>query len=141
MATRQPVFTLQWSPDFSVGVERFDAQHEKYFLIVQKLYDAIRFRAPRARVGEILGELYAYSVSHMTDEEDVLEEYGFPRLQEHRAEHRKFRRNVRSYMDEFDAGNTAIAVSVFQFLQDWLHTHLSEMDGRYTEFLHARGVK
>ncbi len=141
MASTKPDLILQWSDEHSVGVQRFDAQHEKYFLIVQKLYDALRFRAPRARIGEILGELYAYSVSHMTDEEDVLSEYEFPDLEKHKHAHREFRRKIRSYMDDFDSGNTAIALSVFQFLEEWLQIHLCQEDKHYTEFLNKRGLR
>lgn len=139
--TSTPELILHWKKEFTVGVERFDTQHEKYFLFIEKLYDALRFQWHRGVIGELLGELYAYSVSHMTDEEDLLEQYEYPELIEHRQGHREFRRRIREYMDDFESGNTAIAVSVLQFLQDWMKGHLFETDRKYTEFLHSRGVR
>lgn len=140
MATAQLKLVLGWSEQFSVGVEQFDREHEKLFFLVGSLYDSIRTGANRTAVGALLGDLYAYSVGHMTHEEDILEEYGFPDLAAHRTEHKHFRKQLRDYMDEFDAGRTAIAVSLLQFLQDWLKMHMQGTDRQYVNFLHSKSV-
>lgn len=141
MATVQAKLVLEWSQEDSVGVMVLDSEHEKFFQLTQKLYDAIRIGSSRGVIGALLGELYAYSVSHMTHEEDILELHSFPELEAHRAEHKHFRKKVREYMDEFDAGRTAIALSLLKFLQEWFKTHIHETDQRYVQFLKEKGVR
>ena len=141
MATSQLKLVLEWSEQYSVGVEQIDREHEKFFFLVGKLYDAIRTGANRVAVGALLGDLYAYSVCHMTHEEDILETNGFPDIAAHRTEHKHFRKQLRAYMDEFDAGRTAISLSLFQFLQDWFGTHLNSTDRQYIDFLHSKGIR
>ena len=131
MSTTQAKLVLEWCPEYSVRHEQLDSEHQRFFQLVRNLYEAIRVSASRAVIGAILGELYAYSVSHMTHEEDILEECGYPELASHRAEHKQFRKKIRDYMDEFESGNTAIALSLLQFLQDWLRDHLVGADQRY----------
>lgn len=141
MASAQPTLMLHWTGDCSVGIERFDLQHQKFFILVERLYNALRFRGQRAAIGELLGEFYAYSVSHMTDEEDLMQEHGYPQLDQHRTSHLEFRRRVREYMHDFDSGNTAIAVSVLQFTQEWLQKHLLEEDRLYIEFFRSKAIR
>jgi hemerythrin len=132
---------LHWTKESSVGISRFNEQHKRLYLLVEKLYQNLQNPGERTLLGELLGELYAYSVSHMTDEEDVLEYFNFPELQSHKNEHREFKKRIREYMDDFDSGNTAIATSIFAFLQEWLSGHMLGTDRHYTHFLHRRGVE
>lgn len=141
MVSAPPPLLLHWNEESSVGISRFDEQHKKLYSLVDKLYQRLQNSGSRVVLGELLGELYAYSVSHMTDEEDVLEYFNFPGLKDHREEHRNFRKRVREYMDDFDSGNTAIASSLFVFLQEWLTGHMQSVDRQYTDFLHQRGIK
>ena len=141
MATARAVIVLQWSEEYSVGIEKFDEEHRHYFSLLQKLYMAVRKKSNRAVIGVVLGELYAYSVSHMTEEEDLLEYFKFPELEAHREEHRSFRRAVRGYMMDFDSGNTAIALSLFVYMQQWLLSHIASCDRKYTSFLHRQGIE
>ena len=140
MATARAVIVLQWSEEYSVGIEKFDEEHKNYFLLLEILYRSIRSNSDRRVVGEILGELYSYSVVHMMDEEDLLEYFKFPGLARHREEHRSFRQKVREYMADFDSGNTAIALSIFVFMQEWLTDHIAGCDKEYSNFLHRQGV-
>jgi hemerythrin-like metal-binding protein len=91
-------------------------------------------------LGALLGELYAYAARHMTHEEDVLEQHKYPELESHRLEHQEFRRRLREYMEDLDSGRTPIALSLMQFLQEWLESHMDEVDRQYVEFLKAKGV-
>jgi hemerythrin-like metal-binding protein len=141
VATAQTLVVLQWSEEYSVGIERFDGQHRNYFVLLEKLYRAIQQNRGRVVIGEILGELYSYSAVHMKDEEDLLEYFKFPGLEKHREEHRRFRRQVREYMADFDNGNTAIALSLFVFMQKWLMDHMAGCDREYTSFLRRQGVE
>ncbi len=140
MAISQPNLVLDWSVDHAVGIAQFDAEHQVFFRLVRKLYEAMKNGTNRATVGALLGEIYTYSATHMTHEEEVLERCGFPQLEEHRSEHAQFRARLREYMDQYDRERSPVALSLLQFLQEWLDRHLKQFDSRYAEFLHAKGM-
>lgn len=141
MPTAQTRLVLNWTPEYSVHVGEIDHEHQKFFQLSKNLYSAISARSSRAVIGALLGELYAYSAHHMTHEEEILERFDYPELQAHRDEHKKFREKIRDFMDEFDAGRDAIALSLLQFVQEWLHSHMENVDRRYADFLRSRGVQ
>ena len=141
MPTAQAKLVLEWTPEYSVHVAQLDHEHQRFFQLSKNLYAAITTHSSRAVIGALLGELYAYSVQHMTHEEEILESFAYPELESHRNEHKDFRERVRDFMNEFDAGRDAIALSLLQFLQEWLHTHIQDVDQRYAGFLRSKGVQ
>ena len=141
MSTSQPRLVLQWHPEHSVGVAQLDNEHQKFFRLMRNLYDAMKMAANKTVIGALLGELYAYSATHMTHEEEILQKNNYPELEEHRREHLLFRERIRTYMDEFDSRHGTISLSLLQFLQEWLGNHIVTVDQRYVEFLRSKGVR
>lgn len=141
MSSAQFRLSLEWSAEYSVGVARLDKEHQRFFELGRNLYDSVSSGASRSVTGALLGELFAYAVSHMTHEEDILEEHGYPELDAHRREHKLFRKQVREFMEEFDSGRTAMCVSLLNFMREWQKSHLEGFDQKYVEFLRAKGVQ
>ncbi len=141
MSQIQEQLGLQWSPQYSVGVAQLDSEHQRFFELSRNLYEAMAAGASRSATGILLGQLFAYGVSHMTHEEDILEEHGYPELEAHRREHKLFRKQVRDFIEEFDSGRSAMAVTLLRFLHNWQKSHLEEVDQRYVSFLRAKGVQ
>lgn len=140
MSKVQEQLGLEWSAQHSVGVAELDREHQRFFELARNLYDAMSEGASHTATGVLLGELFAYGVSHMTHEEDILEEYGYPELEMHRREHKLFRKQVREFIEEFDSGRTAMTVTLLRFLHNWQKSHLEEVDQRYVSFLRAKGA-
>lgn len=141
MPTAQARLVLDWTPEYSVRVAQLDVEHQKFFQLIKNLYSAITMHSSRAVIGALLGEIYAYSVGHMAHEEEILDRFAYPELEPHHEEHKRFREKIRGFMEEFDEGRDAIALSLLQFLQEWLDTHIHNVDQRYVDFLQSKGLK
>jgi hemerythrin-like metal-binding protein len=90
--------------------------------------------------GEILHRLIDYTVHHFSAEEKLMEKHNYPGLVAHRAEHKALTAKVMEFQNDFDAGNTTIAVQLMTFLQDWLRNHILSVDQRYSDVLNTKGV-
>ncbi len=87
---------LNWTPEFSVGVNEFDEQHQQLMAIMNKLftlYTEKKFSS--TDVGPIFKELNDYADMHFSTEEHYFDVYNYPKKAEHTAMHDAHRRKVR----------------------------------------------
>jgi len=59
---------VEWDDAFSVGIEKIDEQHKKFFSIINRVYDTIQVVQNR-RIGSILKDLQEYVMHHFLTEE------------------------------------------------------------------------
>jgi len=70
----------------------------------------------------------------------VLQAHAYPGLEVHKAEHRKFIHNVKSFQRDFLAGRTMPTIDIMVFLRNWFSNHTQGTDQRYAPFLRGRGI-
>ena len=75
--------------------------------------------------------LAAYSVEHFQTEERYMEQFAYPELGEHRAEHERFVRKVGYFRRGLAIGKRDVEHEVLDFLSDWLGHHIHDVDRRY----------
>jgi hemerythrin len=131
---------FQWSASYSVKVEEMDDQHKKLFEIIRELYAAMRAGHGKDVMGEVLRRLIDYTVLHFKAEEKLMEKNGYPALAAHRAEHKALTDKVVTYKRNFDSGTAAMSLELMTFLQDWLQSHIKNVDQKYGDFMNAAGV-
>jgi len=51
---------IEWSDEFSVGVERYDGQHKRLIALLNELHEGMRARQGKEAVGRVLDGLVAY---------------------------------------------------------------------------------
>jgi hemerythrin len=132
--------TLEWTPALAVGVEPIDAQHQELFRRAEQLIAALR-AGDRGEVVPVLAYLEDYAVHHFAMEERLMREVGYPGLAEHVAAHEGFRAEYVEMARRFArTGPTAyVALTVHNWLSDWLRKHLGGLDLELGKFLAARG--
>jgi hemerythrin len=131
---------IQWTPEFSVGVEKFDEQHKKLFSLINELHGAIQQgRGPETLQG-VLSSLADYVKTHFTEEEALMEKYRFPHLSAHRSEHKKLAAQVAKLQVWRKTSDTLLSPVVMEFLLNWLSNHIQKTDMRYKPFLNDLGV-
>jgi hemerythrin len=131
---------ITWDKSYSVSVKRCDEQHQKLFVLMNELHDAMRVGAGGAVVRKVVGELNDYTISHFAAEEALLERYGYPALDQHREEHQKFIARVNKFRDDLDQGGGTSSVAVLEFLKDWLARHIKQTDRKYSAHLNQNGI-
>ena len=124
---------LQWRPEFMVGVEEVDIQHQQLFAMLSRLGVAIERQADHDDLLEILDGLVAYLKEHFSCEEALLKSH--PGWEEHHRQHWRFTEKVLKFLRDFGRtegrGNNGLAREIYDFLCGWLQEHIVVMDRRY----------
>ncbi len=126
---------VTWKNEYSVGESFLDAQHKGLFEIVDRLYSAMNSGKGNEITGSILLELERYSIFHFTEEEKFMNQVGFPNLENHKAEHRKFIEEVSAFKSDMKEGKIGISYNLLKFLEDWLIAHIQNSDAEYCRFI------
>ena len=71
---------IEWSDEFSVGIQEIDEQHKVLVGLLNQLHQAIREHHGRATSREILGRLAEYTRTHFLLEESLMRLTHYPGL-------------------------------------------------------------
>lgn len=130
---------IQWTPALAIGVPEIDAQHQELFRRADELIVALR-GGDRSAVSPVVRFLAEYAKEHFASEERFMQEIGYPGLEAHRMAHEAFRDQLAELAADFQRkGPTAlVALSVHNWLSDWLRRHVSGLDVEIGRFAEAR---
>jgi hemerythrin-like metal-binding protein len=126
---------LDWNDTLLIGVAEMDQQHQRWIDIINKLYDAMRQGKGDDVKRSILDELLAYTKVHFSAEERLMQEYGYPQLNEHRQLHESFTAEIVRFKAKLQAGRTVASVTLGSFLKGWLIKHVTQIDKKYGQFI------
>jgi hemerythrin len=129
---------MKWDRSFSVGVNEMDAQHQKWFSIINRLHDAMMTGKGRQMQETILAEMVGYTRTHFANEEALLKTRGYPKLVEHQQKHVVFTQQVQALEAKLLAGSSVLTVDVMDFLKNWLNNHILAVDTQYGDWLRRR---
>ena len=131
---------MTWNPRYSVGIGVLDQQHIALFAILNDLYDAMKKGQAQTVTGPLLRKLAEYTHSHFSAEEAMMVSTRYPGLTAHRTKHRDLMKQVEAFRARFDRGDIMLGVDMFNFLRDWLTTHIQKEDKEYGPWLSEHGV-
>ncbi|CAK0765350.1 Bacteriohemerythrin [Azospirillaceae bacterium] len=133
---------IEWTPELSVGIKRFDNEHKLIVEMINKLFDAFQNGRGQEAVHDILDQLVDYMRNHTSGEEFLLERHQYPNLLAHRTEHGQMSDQIRAFQQRFENGGDATTcIDLLKFLKTWLTNHIQGCDKQYSNFLHERGVR
>jgi hemerythrin len=132
--------TIEWRPDYSVLVSKFDEQHKKLINLINDLHTAMKEGEGQVMLGGIFRSLADYTRDHFAEEEKLMEANGYPELSRHKAAHDHLLKRVRQLQKEFVDGNGILSINVLNFLMDWLVTHIQGEDKKYGRFFNEKGI-
>jgi hemerythrin len=132
---------MTWKPEYIVGVQSFDSQHQKLIALINDLHDARAQGRGAAATGTILAELIDCTVTHFSAEERAFAAAAYPEIANHKALHAHLVRKVRALKEQVDGGNGSLSAETSQFLKDWLANHILQVDKRYGPYLNSHGIQ
>lgn len=122
---------LQWSDDFSVGVNSIDHEHRELISLINEICHALEAEStePVDREG-LLGDLFATISAHFALEEKLMRDQHYDRFQEHKTDHEKLLDELREIMDNhMDTGHDS-AAKLVKTLGGWFSVHFKTEDAR-----------
>ena len=126
---------ISWKPEYSVGIEELDTQHQKMFEILNVLNDAVEAGDDVEADFFTVRLLRYYSEYHFNSEEQLMEKYHYLGLDEHKEEHEKFKAHVYGLKKEFPDDKILLASRLKEFVQEWVIEHILGTDKKYSSFL------
>jgi len=130
---------IRWQPEYSVKIEVLDRQHKEIF----KLYEELCLGLERKRQMDVsfaIIKLDVYALYHFASEEQLLEKFGYPGLEEQKKEHEAFTEQVKLFKERYGAGDRKLLGEMKEWLEHWITSHIRELDSRYGAFLNQKGV-
>lgn len=126
---------MKWDSRYSVGVGAMDAQHQKWFDILNRLHEAMLAGKAKDAQQSILQEMVSYTRNHFLQEEIMLKNKQYPVLSAHQQLHAAFTRKVQGLEAQVPSGESVLSADVMQFLKDWLQQHILQEDTKYGAWL------
>jgi hemerythrin len=136
-----PSSRLTWRPEYSVGIEDIDAQHQELFRRAGLFIESLR-RQSRQEIGVLLSFLRFYTVTHFGTEEAWMREAGYPGTNQHVKLHDRFIKDILalSKQHEKKGGPGLEPAGVSAWLEQWLTDHVTQVDTDLARHLKASGV-
>ena len=131
---------MTWNKQYSVGVATMDDQHSVLFRILNDLYDAMKKGEAQTVTGPLLRNLVDYTRRHFASEEAIMATAAYPGLTAHRIKHRDLIKQVDAFVARFERGDVTLSIDLFNFLRDWLTTHIQKEDKEYGPWMSTHGV-
>lgn len=132
---------IKWNSSFSVGVAEIDRQHQDLVRYINTLYSALKQGKGQEILYETIMNLIGYTKLHFATEEKYFNQFGYPDSAAHKKEHQFLIKEVMTFKEKLDNGQTAVSVKLIDFLKDWLLNHISETDKQYGPFFNRHGLK
>ena len=119
---------INWSEEYSVGINEIDTQHKRLVELINKLHDAMSQGKSREIASEILSDLTNYTQTHFKFEEEKFAKYNYEHRLIHELEHKKFVDKITEFKTDFENGKALISIELMNFLKDWLINHIKVSD-------------
>lgn len=127
---------ITWTAaQYGTDVAFADAEHQKLFDLLNKLYDEATGGSDRATIGASLDALIAYVVEHFGHEEKEMIAKGYAGYDAHKAEHVAFVGIAADLQKKFHAGEADVTVEVGELVKGWLDKHIPTFDRGYSAAL------
>ncbi len=124
----------------TVGVRAMDDQHGILMDALNELRLAVVRGSGQERVSELLDRLIEFTRMHFWNEEQLMEKYGFPGLDEHRAEHQRILAQILQSAHRVQQSEEMRMRPLLCFLRESYAGHIEGMDQEYGPWLNERGV-
>ena len=129
---------ITWEEAYAIGHDGIDGQHKEWLAILNELHqqlmenDADSLKESRQQA---LDRILLYCEQHFVYEEGLMEEMGYPQLQEHRQIHQRFVRRISDLMTEGRDGQQVLNSQLMKIIRNWLFEHIAREDKKNQHFL------
>ncbi|MBF0282950.1 MAG: hemerythrin family protein [Magnetococcales bacterium] len=132
---------ITWNASLSCGVTDIDEDHKKLVSMINRLGGAVLSADPQEVLQEILRELVQYVVFHFDREEEYMQEYDYPRFEQHQAQHRQLLDQAQEFVELLGSRPTQeLWQQLGDTLRAWLVVHIEGEDHELGAFLVNQGL-
>lgn len=122
---------IEWKPEYSVGVESIDKQHQLLVSMIAHLNEAMLEGRTRQIIEPLFTALHRYTQFHFEFEEQLLQSTGYAEFEPHRASHLALLNDLKELEAKYVQGSLTAGAPLMQFLRQWLIGHICHKDKEY----------
>ncbi len=135
-----PVMT--WKDEYSVGIKTIDDEHKRLVSMINMAYDAGTHEKRTGELKQLVGEMLQYTMTHFSNEEELMSKYGYPDSTAHTDEHDNFMAEAGGASNSLGSDDHNLDVQqMFEFLTEWLQSHILDTDMKFGHFLNEKGME
>ena len=132
---------IEWTESFSVGVALFDEQHRRLIAMLNRMIADPAADTRSETVADVLTDMTQYAQEHFKAEEDLMQAYGYPHLDEHKQQHLEFQEKAARLCFATVKGQASVPSELLAYLQNWLTRHILQTDMAFKPFFEQKGVR
>jgi hemerythrin len=121
---------LEWKPEYSVGNNAIDHEHEQMINQINALYDKLSKPTDIETVEAVLGEIHADISAHFALEERLMREANYVEYIDHKEDHEDLLDQIHDLIDGFYQDPEAGQELLKSHLSNWFGRHFSSFDAR-----------
>jgi hemerythrin len=131
---------LQWTREFSVGVDEIDSHHKELFNRINNLDSAMKQGRAKEEVIRLIEFLDEYAIIHFGTEEKYMTDHGYPGYALHKSKHDWFKKEFADIRAKLDAGGVTPDLIVLSnnLLITWFSNHIRTIDMLLGSFLKSK---
>lgn len=120
-----------WKEEFTVNHPIMDDDHKKLVHMISVLYEAMKSGKSKEIIEQHLMSMDSYAKEHLQREEKYLMFINYPDYTMHKEQHQVFLQKVSEFTVNYKSGNTALAIELLPFLNQWFMNHIMKVDKKY----------
>jgi len=126
---------LSWSNQYLIGNFTIDTEHKELFRLINAFHDHWIEKRDHKDIARVLNQLVVYTQMHFQHEEGIMEEAGYPRLEEHQAIHEAMVDTIFKLHQSIETKNSHLEMDTMKFVRAWLVEHILQNDYLFRDFL------
>ena len=130
-----------------VGISALNKQHLRLASYAMEFNQLVEELATRdmdkkdwKHVDALFSRIMLFVATHFRDEEDMMQEHGFPGLKHHQKLHNKYIDEMAKVQSQINNRKVAFSDKMSNLLWDFLYAHINNEDSQYGEFYREKGI-
>jgi len=132
---------IEWSEEYSVGVENLDSQHKKIIDYINILVEIRNISVASEAYHDILKLLMDYAKEHLDYEEKLLKENGYHGYENHSEFHSNYLERVTLLSMDAVEHIESSKDELLNYLTSWWKEHILVEDMKFKPFFEEKGIK
>ena len=122
---------------YHFGIKEIDQDHDKLFIIIEKLKTAIGNHQEGPVLEEVFYQLLDYAQPHFLQEETLFSQYNYPMADEHKLHHQELIQRLINCIPKINTHecDEILAQEMVTFLDSWAAHHMTHVEPTFIELI------
>jgi len=125
---------LEWDECYRTGDAQLDSEHMAFMDLLNTYYAKMMAGEGASVIADTLVKFADMSKEHMIHEESLMDNYNYPKADQHKTSHQEFSVQFLKIQESHDNGND-VSVDFLEYLSEWLKDHFLNADKHLVDYI------